>query len=35
VLTVVAGVLMPKVDAAVGQRREEHSAAEPVAGSGA
>ncbi len=30
VLTVVAGLLMPKVDAAVGQAREEPAAAEPL-----
>jgi MFS family permease len=30
VLTVVAGLLMPKVDAAVGQEREEPAAAEPL-----
>ena len=30
VLTVVAGLLMPKVDAAVGQGREEPAAAEPL-----
>ena len=31
VLTVVAGLLMPKVDAAVGQEQEEPAASEPLA----
>ena len=31
VLTVVAGVLMPKVDAAVGQEQAEPAASEPLA----
>ncbi len=30
VLTVVAGLLMPKVDAGVGQEREQPAAAEPL-----